>query len=194
MKIVVVAGFLGSGKTTILLEIAKRLVAEGHSVAVVENEVGEVGIDGRYVAENGFLVQELFGGCICCTLTVGLVAALEEFSRTYSPDYVLVEPTGVAQPAELVDAVRQYSTSEHAAVVTVLDAARYTMLSEVIGPLLEGQVAQADVVVVNKCDAVDRAEVAAILEAVSTRSESTPIVTTCATDRSSLDSVLGMVR
>ncbi len=71
MKLIVVAGFLGSGKTSLLLEIARHLVDDGRTVAVIENEIGEVGIDGRLIAEQGLVVRELFGGCICCTLAVG---------------------------------------------------------------------------------------------------------------------------
>jgi G3E family GTPase len=194
VRTIVVAGFLGSGKTTVLLHLAKRLVADGKRVAVVENEIGEVGIDGKYVAELGLLVQELFGGCICCTLTVGLIDALEELARTYHPDYVLVEPTGIAQPAELAEAVREYSArTAHVSVITVLDAERYHMLSQVIGTLLEGQIAHADVVAVNKCDAVESLELRRILSDVAALAPHIPLVTLSEDDRSGLDSVLGAV-
>ena len=73
MNVLCIAGFLGSGKTTILLEVARSLTEDGVRVAVIENEIGEVGVDGGYVREQGLPVQELFGGCICCTLQIGLV-------------------------------------------------------------------------------------------------------------------------
>lgn len=189
-----VAGFLGSGKTTVLLDLAKRLAADGKKVAVVENEIGEVGIDGKYVAEHGLLVQELFGGCICCTLTVGLVDALEDLARTFQPDYVLVEPTGIAQPSELAAAVRQYSAhTAHVSVITVLDAERYFMLREVIGGLLEGQIAHADVIAVNKTDAVESPELQRIVADVRAMAPSVPLVTISEDDRSGIDSVFGEV-
>jgi G3E family GTPase len=194
LRTIVVAGFLGSGKTTVLLELAKRLVTDGKKVAVVENEIGEVGIDGKYVAEHGLLVQELFGGCICCTLTVGLVGALEELARTFRPDYVLVEPTGIAQPSELAGAVREYSAqTEQVSVITVLDAERYFMLLDVIGPLLEGQIAHADVIAVNKTDAVESPELQRIVADVRAMAPSVPLVTMSEDDRSGIDSVLGAV-
>ena len=67
MKLLIIAGFLGSGKTTLLLEVAQRLVAVPQKVAIIENEVGEIGIDGKYLHQEGLQVQELFGGCVCCT-------------------------------------------------------------------------------------------------------------------------------
>ena len=194
MRTIVIAGFLGSGKTTVLLQLAKRLTDDGKRVAVVENEIGEVGIDGKYVAEHGLLVQELFGGCICCTLTIGLIDALEGLARTFRPDYVLVEPTGIAQPAELAEAVRQYSTqSAHVSVITLLDAERYFMLSEVLGPLLEGQISHADVVAVNKCDLVEPPELERIVTDVRALAPRTSLVTMSEGDRSALETVLGAV-
>jgi G3E family GTPase len=191
LKTIIVAGFLGSGKTTVLLETAKHLVAGGSKVAVIENEIGDVGIDGKYVAEQGLLVQELFGGCICCTLTVGLVAALRDMAESFSPDYVLVEPTGIAQPADLADAVREYSgCCEEVAVIVVLDAARYVMLSEVFGALLEGQILRADLVVVNKCDAASSEDVQRVVGDVRALNALVPLVTASEDDRASLASFL----
>lgn len=188
------AGFLGSGKTTLLLRLAEHLVADGKKVAVIENEIGEIGIDGKYVQEQGLRVQELFGGCICCTLTVGLLDALKELECTYDPDYVLVEPTGIAKPAEIADAVRRYSErSERVSVVTLIDAERYDMLTEVIGPLLEGQIARADVVVVNKSDAVEPAALQRIVDEVRGFAGSAPVLAVSAHDRAGMDSVIGAV-
>ena len=194
MRTIVVAGFLGSGKTTVLLELARSLTDGGNKVAVIENEIGDVGIDGRYVEEHGLRVQELFGGCICCTLTVGLLDALKELERTYDPDYVLVEPTGIAKPAELADAVRRYSQrSERVSVVTLIDAERYDMLTEVIGPLLEGQIARADVVVVNKSETVEPAALQRIVDEVRGFAASAPVLAVSAHDRAGMDSVIGAV-
>ncbi len=147
MRLIVVAGFLGSGKTTVLLEIARHLVAAGRKVAVIENEIGEVGIDGRYVAEQGLVVKELFGGCICCTLAIGIVDALKTIARTYDPDYVLLEPSGIARPGDVIATVDQYASDiDDVAVVTLIDVERFDVFLEVLGPMLEGQVARANVI------------------------------------------------
>ena len=81
MRLVLVAGFLGSGKTTLLEHIARQLTAAGRKIAIIENEAGEIGIDGNYLRQNGLEVQELYGGCICCTLSVDLVVTLPEDLR-----------------------------------------------------------------------------------------------------------------
>jgi G3E family GTPase len=188
VRLIVVAGFLGSGKTSLLLEIARHLVDRGRTVAVVENEIGEVGIDGRLIAERGLVVRELFGGCICCTLATGVVDALNSLGRTYGPDYVLLEPTGIAQPADLVATVEKYSAAVDGAVVlTVIDAERYGVLSEVVGPLLEGQIGQADVIAVNKRDAVPLAELDRVVAAVRVLGPAAPVLTVSALDHGSLD-------
>ena len=85
MKLLIIAGFLGSGRTTLLLEVARRLVAVPQKIAIIENEVGEIGIDGKYLHQKGLQVQELFGGCVCCTLSADLVSTLEKIEKLYQP-------------------------------------------------------------------------------------------------------------
>lgn len=176
-RLLVVAGFLGSGKTTLVLEIARRLVAASRRVAIIENEIGDVGVDGAALAAEGLQVRELFGGCVCCTLQVGLVDALKELARTYHPDYVIVEPTGIAQPSDLTTTVARYAEwVEDVRVLTLIDAERHEMLVEVIGPMLDGQVAAADVVAVTKVDTVDERRLAAVLAAVRADDATRPVV------------------
>ncbi len=176
-RLLVVAGFLGSGKTTLVLEIARRLVAASRRVAIIENEIGDVGVDGAALAAEGLQVRELFGGCVCCTLQVGLVDTLRELARTYHPDYVIVEPTGIAQPSDLTTTVAQYAEwVEDVRVLTLIDAERHEMLVEVIGPMLDGQVAAADVVAVTKVDTVDERRLAAVLAAVRADDATRPVV------------------
>ena len=167
MNVLCIAGFLGSGKTTILLEVAHALAGRGATLAVIENEIGEVGIDGGYVREQGIPVQELFGGCICCTLQVGLVETLISMRDSYGPDWVIIEPTGLASPGDIlglvVDNVPDLGVVR---VLTIVDAPRWPMLLEVIEPLVTSQLQSADVVAVNKVDEVDGEALAAVLESV----------------------------
>ena len=191
MKLIVVAGFLGSGKTTLILELARRLVTASHQVAIIENEIGDIGIDGARIADQGLLVKELFGGCVCCTLQVGLVDTLQELDRTFAPDYVILEPTGIARPSDLTATVRQYAGSvDGVRVVTLLDAERYEMLTEVIGPLLEGQVADADVIAVTKVDAVEREVVDAVIADVRAGDTSTPLLRVSAERGTNVDALM----
>jgi G3E family GTPase len=167
VNVLCIAGFLGSGKTTVLLEVARSLTEAGARVAVIENEIGEVGVDGGYVREQGLPVQEIFGGCICCTLQIGLVQTLETLAATHSPDWVLLEPTGLASPGDilglLVDHVEDLDVLR---VLTVVDAARWPMLLEIVEPLVTAQLRSADVVAVNKADEVSAEALEAVLASV----------------------------
>ncbi|NLE21306.1 MAG: GTP-binding protein [Actinobacteria bacterium] len=167
MDALCIAGFLGSGKTTILLEAARALTDGGARVAVIENEIGEVGVDGGYVREQGLPVRELFGGCICCTLQVGLVETLRSVRDSYGPDWVVIEPTGLAAPGDILGLVADTIEGlDLVRVLTVVDAERWSMLLEVVEPLITSQLESADVVAVNKADAVDDQQLAAVLAAV----------------------------
>jgi G3E family GTPase len=194
VRLILVAGFLGSGKTSLILALARRLVADSHQVAVIENEIGDVGIDGRYLAAHGIPVRELFGGCVCCSLSVSLVDTLKQLQRSCDPEYVLLEPTGIAQPSDLVVTVRQYASwVDGISVVTLLDAERYEMLTEVLGPMLGGQISAADVVVVNKIDAVEPADVERVVADVRSLSPSVPIVSVSLHRQTNLDALMQVV-
>jgi G3E family GTPase len=167
VNVLCIAGFLGSGKTTILLEVARVLAESGSRLAVIENEIGEVGVDGGYVREQGLPVQELFGGCICCTLQVGLVETLLKVRDAYDPDWVLIEPTGLAASGDILGLVVDHVPDlETVRVLTIVDAPRWPMLLEVVEPLIVSQLVTAHVVAVNKVDEVGDEALAATLEAV----------------------------
>ncbi len=158
MRLVLVAGFLGSGKTTLLEHIARQLTAAGRKIAIIENEAGEIGIDGNYLRQNGLEVQELYGGCICCTLSVDLVVTLQKVQRLFAPDVVLMEPTGLARPGDIVSAIRSHVPAvTHYHVLVLVDAARFDMLMSMLTPLLTAQIEAADVVAINKIDEIDQA-------------------------------------
>lgn len=167
MNALCIAGFLGSGKTTILLQAARALAQDGSTLAVIENEIGEVGIDGGYVREQGLPVQELFGGCICCTLQIGLVETLLTLRETYDPDWVIIEPTGLAAPGDILGLLADNVPGlAGVRVLTIVDAVRWPMLLEVVEPLVTAQLQSADVVAVNKVDEVDEAALVAVLDSV----------------------------
>jgi G3E family GTPase len=167
VNVLCIAGFLGSGKTTVLLEVARAMAEDGLKLAVIENEIGEVGIDGGYVREQGLPVQELFGGCICCTLQSGLVETLLAVESRYEPDWVIIEPTGLAAPGDILGAVVDHCPSiDVIRVLTLVDAARWEMLIEVLEPLVTAQIRTADVVAVNKADEVDDEALAAVMQSV----------------------------
>jgi len=194
VNVLCIAGFLGSGKTTILLEVARALAENGARLAIVENEIGEVGIDGGYVREQGLPVRELFGGCICCTLQAGLVQTLLQVDEQYSPDWVIVEPTGLAAPGDMLEPIR-HSVPDLGTVrvLTVVDAARWEMLLEVVEPLVTSQLESADVVAVNKVDEVDGAALRSVLASVRELAGDAKVLPVSATSGTGMDSLLKAV-
>ena len=199
MRLLVVAGFLGSGKTTLLLQIARGLTAASQTVAIVENEVGEVGVDGAYLSKQGMHVQELFGGCICCTLSVGLVETLNKVERLYQPDWTIVEPTGVARPGDLITSLRTHGPQIRPQItdlrgITVVDASRYDMLAAIMSPMLTEQVKTADLLVVNKIDEVDGRELDRICSGLREISRQVKLITLCAEEPESVRPLMEWLR
>lgn len=153
MDLVVLSGFLGSGKTTLLLQLARGLQARGQTVAIVVNEIGDIGIDNTLLRHLGGEVWELVGGCVCCTLAGSLAETLKEIAQKFAPDKVLLEPSGASQPDLVVQALACGGDLVHdTRWIAVVDPLRLTELVAVIEPLLESQLACADVVVIAKAD------------------------------------------
>jgi G3E family GTPase len=152
MRLLLFAGFLGSGKTTLILSIAKQAAHARARVCVLVNEVGEVGIDGEVLRLGDMEVMEITGGCICCQIGVDLVRALRDLEQEFRPDLVIVEATGIATPEGVLDSIRRYppATLETLATVTVADPTRFEALQEVLTPLIEGQITGADCIVITK--------------------------------------------
>ncbi len=152
-KIIAVYGFLGSGKTTLMIEFAKRIVASGKKVAVVVNEAGEVPIDGKVLNVAGLPVKEIFAGCICCSVVGDFINTLNALMKNFELAYILVEPSGMADAPRLFE-----SLGKHAArigrKVLVLDGTRLSLLLKAARPLITGQVRTADIILLNKMDAV----------------------------------------
>jgi len=191
MKLLIIAGFLGSGKTTLLLQVAKCLASDSRRIAIIENEMGEVGIDGDYLALEGLHVQELLGGCICCTLAAGLVGTLEKVQRLFQPDLVILEATGAARPADITQNLRDYRANVGAIqIITVVDASRHEMLMEVMTPLVTAQIQAADIVAVNKVDRVERETVQRTIRSARALNSRASIVAICAEERAQVNALM----
>jgi G3E family GTPase len=191
VRLLLISGFLGSGKTTLLLEIARRLAAGSEKIAIIENEVGEVGIDGQYLRREGLEVQEMFGGCICCTLSVDLVTTLKKLHQSVRPERVILEATGVARPGDIVPTVRRYASMvDDIQVLVLLDGPRYEMLLEVMNPLVTAQIGAADIVVINKIDEMEEARIDGIRRSVSDLNEKTRVVAISAEQQINLEDLM----
>jgi G3E family GTPase len=188
-------GFLGSGKTTLLLEIARRLAANSQKIAIIENEVGEVGIDGQYLRQEGLEVQEMFGGCVCCTLSVDLITTLKKLDRLVQPQTVILEATGIARPGDIVPTVRKYASMvDEIQVLVLVDGPRYEMLLEVMNPLVTAQIGAADVVAINKIDEMDEDGADRIRTSVKDLNEETRVVAISAEQQINLDDLMGALQ
>lgn len=163
MQILLVAGFLGSGKTTFILKLARQLVDTGYKVAIVENEVGEVSIDGELIRRAGLTVRELFNGCICCQLGADLVPTLEILTRETFSDCIIIEASGVADPRRILELLSYYHGPPIQSVhtLTLVDPTRIPELFEILTPLITAQVQSANIIIINKIDMASSDELAA---------------------------------
>ncbi len=172
MKITQIAGFLGCGKTTLLLRLSQELAEGGeHKIAMVVNEIGEIPVDGKIMEESGMQVKDIGGGCICCEVATSFAKTLTQLYRDFKPEHVLVEPTGVAVPRQVKQAAsmsgRNAKISMGPAIV-LFDATRPAELLDMegLGGLVTTQIRDADIIVISKADAVDEATLADAAERV----------------------------
>ncbi|MBQ5430132.1 MAG: GTP-binding protein [Lachnospiraceae bacterium] len=152
-KVDIISGFLGAGKTTFM----KKLVAEaykGEKVVIVENEFGEIGIDSGFLKDTGIEVSEINGGCVCCTLVGDFTKNLHEVIKTYHPDRILVEPSGVAKLSDVMvsvmDVAKEEDGIEMGALVTVINALKASKQMKAFGEFFVDQIEHATTVVLSR--------------------------------------------
>ena len=166
MKILLLSGFLGSGKTSALLQLAAYLVRgckkEGTGVMIIENEIGEVGVDDKVLKAGGLQVRELFAGCACCTGGADLLEDIRVIRETADPEWIIIEATGVAYPLQIKENVEACFRIP-VKIMAMADAKRWKRLHAYMAQLIEAQVDSADCILLNKVDLVDEAEADAIV-------------------------------
>ncbi len=160
MKIAQVTGFLGSGKTTFLILLAKELGSRGYRVANIVNDVGHINVDRQLMESKGLLAKEVSGGCICCEVSGTFTTTIVNLWTSYQPDIILVEPSGVALPWGLKRTLEESMNQnvvriEHTPIITFVDALRFDKLIDRMDRLVEAQILGADIVLLNKTDAID---------------------------------------
>lgn len=160
MRIIIFGGFLGSGKTSIILQMAKHIIAEKtdklSKVVIVENEIGEVSVDDKVLRNTGYKVETMFSGCVCCTMSGELAAGISDIIRELNPDWIIMEATGVAYPVNIKEILME-SLDIDSRICCVIDAKRWKRLLKPMEMLLKDQLREADAILINKVDAVDAA-------------------------------------
>lgn len=155
MKIVIVSGFLGSGKTTSVIKIGKYLQSNGFKVAVLVNDIGDVGVDGQVISENGLESKEMPRGCICCTLRYALEANIALVQAQYNPDILLIEPTGVAFPLRIKEQIEKMDFGPEVSmgpIIGLIDGSKFTDLMQHSEDAVTRQLKNADIILLNKKD------------------------------------------
>ncbi len=155
MQLLIISGFLGSGKTSILMPLVKHLTAKGKRVAIIENEIGEKGVDDLYLKENGLHVKEIYHGCVCCNLRDDLISSLLKLEREYKPEVIVMEPTGIADPYLILSSISGYPGKlESKTMVSIVDAERFEDIVGLKIPLAIDGIKSADLVALNKIDLI----------------------------------------
>ncbi len=157
MEILLVTGFLGAGKTTLIRHLLASPPAGLGKMAILVNEVGKIGLDGALLSGLDVDVVELTSGCICCSIKTDFFRAVQEIHQSYTPSYLIVEPTGVAQPGEILDVFSQPPLKDFCrvrSILTIVDAG-FFKAKEMLGSFYDRQILGADVILLNKVDLVD---------------------------------------
>jgi len=177
LKIFLVSGFLGSGKTTLSLLLAKRLVERDKKVAVIVNEVGEVGIDSDlFVNFSETQIFELFSGCVCCQMGHDLIKALNTISEMENIDAVVLEPSGVALPSQIIETIRCWSENVTINNIVLVDGTRFMLLWEELEHIMGDAIFSADMIVVSKIDKCEAREVQGVLNKLKELCPNVPIL------------------
>lgn len=168
MRITLLFGFLGSGKTTLAQRILEQWGPK-RKLALIVNEFGDVGVDGEILKGNGIDMVELSSGCLCCTLRGSLLSAIEELAARKPLEHIVIEATGVAEPEQMLEDFADpafRAKFEIGPITTVLDAPKYPKIRGMLGEFFDAQIEKADVVVLNKIDLADAASLESVREEV----------------------------
>ena len=179
MKIDIYSGFLGAGKTTLI----KKMIAEaykGQKLVLIENEFGQIGIDGGFLQDSGINITEMNSGCICCSLVGDFGKALRDVIETYNPDRILIEPSGVGKLSDVIGAVRKVTNDEITLgyTVAVADAGKVKVYMKNFGEFYNNQIETASTIVLSRTDSIPQAKLDSAVEQLRQHNATATIVTT----------------
>lgn len=179
-KIDIVSGFLGAGKTTLIKKLLKEALADT-KVVLIENEFGEIGIDGGFLKEAGIEIKEMNSGCICCSLVGDFGTSLREVLDTYAPERILIEPSGVGKLSDVMKAVQDAMTDrdvELNSAVAVVDACKCKMYIKNFGEFFVNQIAHAGTIVLSRTGNISEEKLSKCIELIREHNGKATIITT----------------
>ncbi|MCD7800047.1 MAG: GTP-binding protein [Ruminococcus sp.] len=180
VKVSIFSGFLGAGKTTLIKKLLSDCFKD-EKVVLIENEFGEVGIDGGFLKDAGIEITEMNSGCICCTLAGDFTKSLGEVLEKFSPDRVIIEPSGVGKLSDVISAVQKTSevhNIEFSGFITVADASKYQMFMKAFGEFYNNQIEYADAIVLSRTQNIPEKKLMDCVNAIKTINDKATIITT----------------
>ena len=182
IKIDVISGFLGAGKTTLI----KKLFAsdlKNEKVVLIENEFGEIGVDGAFLKDSGVQIKEINSGCICCSLVGDFSKSMKEIVEKFSPDRIIIEPSGVGKLSDIIKAIEKVEEPLKINIVaTVVDGGKCKMYFKNFGEFYDDQIKQANTVIVSKTDKLGEEKILAAVELIKSLNPHATIITTLVTE------------
>ncbi len=179
-KIDIFSGFLGAGKTTLISKLLKEALADT-KVVLIENEFGEIGIDGGFLQESGIEIKEMNSGCICCSLVGDFGTSLKEVLDTYAPERILIEPSGVGKLSDVMKAVQDAMTDRDvqlSSAVAVVDACKCKMYIKNFGEFFVNQIEHAGTIVLSRTDKISEERLSACVAMIREHNAKATIITT----------------
>ncbi len=184
VKVDIISGFLGAGKTTLIKNLFKSSM-KNEKVVLIENEFGEIGVDGTFLKESGVEIKEINSGCICCSLVGDFSSSMKEVVEKFNPDRIIIEPSGVGRLSDIIKAVEKVEEELKINIVaTVVDGGKCKMYHKNFGEFYNDQIAQAKTVIVSKTEKLSESKINDALEIIR---ELNPDVTVITTPVSELD-------
>ena len=179
-KIDIVSGFMGAGKTTLIKKLLKEALADSQ-VVLIENEFGEIGIDGGFLKDSGIEIKEMNSGCICCSLVGDFGTSLKEVLHTYHPERILIEPSGVGKLSDVMKAVQDAGLGtevELNSAVAVVDASKCKMYIRNFGEFFINQIEHAGTIILSRTDVVSAEKVKLAVELIREHNPKATVITT----------------
>ena len=180
IKIDVISGFLGAGKTTLIKKLFESKKFKQEKIVIIENEFGEIGIDGAFLKDSGVQIKEINAGCICCSLVGDFESSIKELVEKFSPDRIIIEPSGVGKLSDIIGAINKVNglDLEINILATVVDASKTKIYLKNFGEFFNNQVKAADTIVVGKVDKVNDDKLQEAVDCIKAVNPNANIITT----------------